>query len=121
MTDNEIIKAFRCCYLNEDECEECPCFKDGHCTDYGDVFTIVKQILDLINRLQAENERLKEHNDTLMGRIDSLIYDCDCIKLFTINKFAERLKEKAYLNDRRIYVVLRDDIDDVKKEMVGEE
>ena len=59
MTDNEIIKAFRCCYLNEDECEECPCFKDGHCTDVGDVFNIVKQILDFINRQQAEIDRLE--------------------------------------------------------------
>ena len=60
MTDNEIIKAFRCCYLKEDLCEECPCLKDEKCTDMGNVFNIPKQILDLINRQKAEIENYKQ-------------------------------------------------------------
>ena len=69
--------------------------------------SVLKCSLDLINRLQAENERLLQKLQQPQTE--------------AIKEFAERLKEKAYLNDRRIYVVLRDDIDDVKKEMVGEE
>ena len=37
-----------------------------------------------------------------------------------IKEFAERLKKEAYLTDHRVYAVLRDDIDNLVKEMVGE-
>lgn len=114
MTDNEIIKAFRCCYLNEDECEECPCFKDGHCTDVGDVFNIVKQILDLINRQQAEIERLTKETMNMAITIETCQAEA-------IKEFAEKLKKEAYLTDHKVYAVLRDDIDNLVKEMVGED
>lgn len=60
MTDNEIIKVFECCYTDAD-CDECPLYsKENHkCTDIGAEINIPKKILDLINRQQAENERLK--------------------------------------------------------------
>ena len=57
MTDSEIVKAFSCCYLNGDNCEKCPCFKDGFCTDMEDVFNLPKQIISLITR---QKERIKE-------------------------------------------------------------
>ena len=50
LTVKEIIKALECC-INQD-CGNCPMFDKTEC-DF-DKFT-----LDLINRLQAENERLK--------------------------------------------------------------
>ena len=53
MTDNEIIKALECCANGK--CGECPLFKE----DCGDDI-ICKNALDLITRLQEENETLKE-------------------------------------------------------------
>ena len=110
MTANEIIKAFRCCYLNEDECEDCPCFKDGYCTDVGDVFNIVKQILDLINRQKAEIERLLQKLQQPQA---------DAIK-----EFAEKLKEEKYYGSDAIgygtWAVEVADIDNLVKEMTGD-
>lgn len=79
-----------------------------------DIIELINSKNDLINRLKAENERLTRKTMEMAITIETCQADA-------IKEFEERLKEKAYLNDRRIYVVLRDDIDDVKKEMVGEE
>ena len=57
MTDNEIIKALECCANGDtDECQNCPYVeKYPYCDG-----PMERDVLDLINRLQAENERLKE-------------------------------------------------------------
>ncbi len=64
MTDNEIKKMLECCKQEIDdngvicgECKKCPNYegKTGLCKE--DLPTVV---LDLINRLKAENERLKK-------------------------------------------------------------
>ena len=56
MNDNEIIKALECCLAELCHCKECPRFVRGvddcHVKLYNDS-------LDLINRQQAEIERLK--------------------------------------------------------------
>ena len=66
MTDNEIIKALECC--RDCNCKECPCCRiiDGgtHCTEIDE-----EQILDLINRLKAENEALINGQETLQKYI----------------------------------------------------
>lgn len=62
LTDSEIVKALECC-CNDDiadkqnltECYSCPLASDKECT-----YTLRKHALDLINRLQAEVERLKK-------------------------------------------------------------
>ena len=55
MEDNEIIKALECCSKPVGEnCKECPL----HLADCLNV-NIEGLALDLINRLQAENERLQ--------------------------------------------------------------
>lgn len=57
MKDNEIIKALERCGFDEDMCLDCPiqcdCEKDTEA-----MVDRAKAILDLINRQQAENERL---------------------------------------------------------------
>lgn len=62
MTDNEIKKAFECCEANEGirpNCKKCPYFwleeKPVDCHKQ-----VRKNAIDLINRQQAEIERLKE-------------------------------------------------------------
>jgi hypothetical protein len=67
MTDNEIIKALECC-TNPKVGEICPRanFADV-CTD-GCVQVLVVQTLDLINRIQAENEDLKKVIETMTNK-----------------------------------------------------
>ena len=89
MTDNEIIKALKCC-SNAEPCENCPYQKQCDETDLAEI------TLDLINRKQAE---IKELN-TIRSR---LIYDSGTltkisdelyqkIKAEAVKEFAEKLK-----------------------------
>lgn len=64
MTDNEIIKALECC-SNGEPCANCPYQKQCDETDLAEI------ALDLINRQQAEIERLKafkSYFDGLYGK-----------------------------------------------------
>ena len=55
MTDNEIIKALEICENYKETCEYCPYDNIRHCAD-----EIRKDALDLIQRQQAEIDRLTE-------------------------------------------------------------
>lgn len=57
MTDNENIKAFECCYVEDSrlDCNECPI---KNACDY---FGVRDEIKNLINHLEAEIERPKEN------------------------------------------------------------
>ena len=60
LTDNEIKKALECCAGKDGErfCWDCPCKNAETVKEYCD-YKMLKSALDLINRLEAENERLK--------------------------------------------------------------
>lgn len=62
MTDNEIIKALECC--NKDDCDNCPYKRN--CKN------VMCDVLDLINRQQAEYNNLLEQ---------FRILDCECGRL----------------------------------------
>ena len=128
-TDNEIIKALECCISGEEcDCLLCPLHDEEFCTDERN-----RAELDLINRQKAEIERLQEHNNILICRVDDIVYECDCAKQEAIKEFAERLKEEPikcafpllglqtrdeieeYFND--IMLQVRDAIDKIVKEM----
>ena len=95
MTDNQIIKALEGCWL-EGNCEHCPMKKDNKCK------AILRQIvLDLINRQQAEIERLNKQNEALHKRYINkhtayceLLDELEETKIESIKEFAERLKDK---------------------------
>lgn len=56
MTDNEIKKALECCLIADSKCADCHFSFERHfCKN-----ALLRQTLDLINRLEAEIERLKE-------------------------------------------------------------
>lgn len=57
MTDNEIIKALECCAIKND-CKGC--YFDTHEAEDICAREVVKNAFDLINRQQAEIERLKD-------------------------------------------------------------
>lgn len=62
MTEEQIIKAFECCYVEDSrlDCNECP-IKDA-CNDFG----VRDAIKDLNNCLKAEIERPKENITNLI-------------------------------------------------------
>ena len=141
MTDNEIIKALECC-SNAEPCANCPYQKQCDETDLAEI------ALDLINRQQAEIERLQKSIELMKGSKCVYSYDgetleyCTCspcpvsktkdqIKAEAVKEFAERLIKSSSScvmvdGDREIpgtksYTIPETGIDNLVKEMVGEE
>ena len=82
MTDNEIKKALECCKNDGIICIECPYKKANGCME-----KLSADALDLINRLQAENEDLKSEN---------LILSQKRFNIFESLEFGEKIKAEAY-------------------------
>ena len=116
MTDNEIIKALEC-HAEEslDTCSLCPLLNIEGCA-----YEAAEYALNLINRQQAEIERLKK----ILAEEEEK-YKL-CAKRFYkvgVKDFAERLKEKSYPFPCAIGVenaVTIRIIDDLAKEMAGD-
>ena len=110
LTDQEIIKAFRECgqKMNTNYCDECP-YNKGMCND----IQMTKDILDLINRLQAENERLKQNNKAIMQTIADVHTEA-------IKEFAERLNDAFSVNVMMPSYYVRTCIKNTLNERVGE-
>ena len=112
MTDNEIIKALECC-SNGEPCANCPCQKQCDETDLAEI------ALDLINRKQAEIERLKK----ILAEEEEK-YKL-CAKRFYkvgVKDFAERLKEskKKYEGTLAGWTFTMTELDNLVKEMAGD-
>ena len=60
MTDNEIKKALECCMKICKDCDNCPCINNDYINVYDCKYALLKNALNLINRLKAENERLSK-------------------------------------------------------------
>ena len=89
LTDNDIKKALECCLSNEEgKCEECPLRRY-----HDEVFTCLslkqEYALNLINRLQAENENYSKNNQTMTSDILKLYKELEQAKAEN-----ERLKEE---------------------------
>ena len=108
MTDKEIIKALECC-IKFIDCTECPYKGITKCSVEVDA-------LDLINRQQAEIERLTAGQEILHKCIAS-------IKAEAITDFAKRLREKSVILHfaeypyRAVKVLAVCDITAVEKEL----
>ena len=139
MTDNEIIKALQCCANGDtDECQNCPYVeKYPYCDG-----PMERDVLDLINRQQAENERLKEkstvvllkprnaqfenleHFETRQISKEMLPAIVRRTKAEAYKEFAEKLHEELRMygtKDKFNKAVFLNVVDRVKKEMVGED
>ena len=120
MTDNEIIKALECCLLSneqqESRCEDCP-MEVSHaiCQEL-----LAFHALDLINRQKAEIEDLKTQRRVLAVCWKDTRKYLKTAKSEAIKEFAERLNVSfgSYTDDTVIWV--REKIDNLVKEMVGE-
>ena len=146
MTDEQIIKALKICFEDE-ECTGCPLENnENEC----EKFNVWEQAFDLINRQKAEIERLKTENKDISEQFRILDVECERLEKANENQKAEieRHREHIELLDieheairnkaikefaeelisrfsTEIYgwygeIVLIDDIDNLVKEMVGE-
>lgn len=138
--DEEIIKALECCVstTTDEACDGCPFNKQNLCDK--DQLALEKYALNLINHQKAEIEKLKAENQILYRNADTALQD-DLnerrelfepeIKAEAYKKFAERIKlsikanvVETLCNDiKGVYKAeyVLDDIDNLLKEMVGEE
>ena len=148
MTDSEIIKALeKCVERNKSICVVCDCTNKEHCTEY-----LAKEALDLINRLQAENELLETENKRLyeaiyQGNITigfkmkaerlhqmQQIEQIERAKTEAYEEFAERVhchcqniinqewnKKISPVSWADAYQQFDDEVDNLLKEMVGED
>lgn len=120
MTDNEVIKAL-------EEMADYP--------HYYEEGQILKNALDIINRLKDKEREYR-------GKVQSQRYEISCnqknierykgvIKIIekdiakakyeAIKEFAERLKEETLTTDKFGEILLVQDIDNLVKEMVGDD
>ena len=109
ITEKEIIKALECCgNVITSSCKEC----SYHSTYNANcVRELMRNALDLINRQQAEIERLQTENN-IFQRMQRDIISYDDMKKSIVQDFIDRL-----LKVRGIITL--DDISKIKKEMVG--
>lgn len=137
-TDNEIKKALEYCtsvaYLGV--CKDCAYMK-FKTTDNGCLDPMLKDALDLINRLEAEIERLKQNLEEAhidirerLAEIERMreiseAFDIEheAIKNCAVKEFAERLENKFNCIPQHHFTLAQVlfDLDKTKKEMVGEE
>ena len=121
LNDNEIIKALECCKRAAvRQCEGCPYKERSSCA-----FELRRDALDLINRQQAEIERLKLEVEAVDELINPLPFKSnfdraiETAKSEAIKEFAERLKGMHRHNTTSVtsLVTVFDNINNLVKEM----
>ena len=134
MTDKEIKKALECCATDTCFTNSCPFEDESDGFDISKCTSSLSRIaLDLLNRQQAEIERLKDENlqseyparirvDDFLVCANSLgewLEFCDSLKAEAIKELAERVKMAFYYEfDEIIPSIMADNIDNLVKEMV---
>ena len=133
LTDTEIKKALEICGTYKGKCTYCPAFIK---VDRSNCKKVLLGALDIINRLQAKVDdkedaiqyadkvikSLQADMDRLQANISELVKQT---KSEAYKQFAERLEEKSFQSFGN-YGITRDvvevcDIDNLVKEMVGED
>ena len=138
MTDNDIKKALECCTKGL-ECKSCPANPHkgnyGYCTGL-----LLKDTLDLINRIEAENERLKGISDNKTkellrynASIEELHKKLETAKAEAYKEFAELIhchcqsiinhewnKKVSPVSWADAYEQFDEEVDNLLKEMVGD-
>lgn len=110
MKDNEIIKALECCvYIGENE----NCNKCKYNQEYLHGSSLLMNALGLINRQKAENERLKAEAGMTEGYAEALEQKAR-------KEFAERLKDSFCYDWIYKGEKIKEDIDNLLKEMESE-
>ena len=113
MTTEQIIN----CWKHERELAKCVC---RYFVDQVEL-SLVNETLELINRQQAENERLQKKVEELSEVLsESIRIRYKEAKSEAVKEFAERLKENKFTHRNFGQLVYVEDIDNLVKEMVGE-
>lgn len=132
MTDKQIMQALNCCTSKSISCQKCPLLSKSKCER-----ELIQYSFELINRQQAEIQRLEslvktqgieidELNEFANERLDKFTerYDRN-LRAEVIKEFAERLdsyKEYRYNENCDFIPYVRlSDIEKVVYEMVGTE
>lgn len=132
MTDNEIKKALECCSNHDGSkgelCEtECP--YQNNCYDKEKGIDFLRDALNLINRLEAENERLKKEKDeyaylydkhinTAFSHIKAEAYK-ECIQKIKVKSKKEHLVCSG-ASLRTDYTITDKELNNLLKELVGD-
>lgn len=118
MTDNEIIKALECCIVEgEMMCNKCPL--ESECAHYPLDDIKAMYALDLIKRQKTEIDKLKIEICALSQKRITFPERLKIVKHareHAIKKFAERLKKL-----KQMPLITNNDIDNLVKEMTGDE
>ena len=95
MTDEEIIKTLECCADSENyQCNKCPLYADCEKT------SIAENALDLINRQQAEIERLRKEVNLVSIQFQDL---------------QERYEEAQIIAQRKGVITMQNDMTDKQR------
>ena len=132
-TDEQIIKALKCCIAQENceevSCEICPYDKVYDCKE-----VMLKNVLDIFNRKNAENERLKAKilvkdniNDYNTAQLRIAREELRTAKSNAIKEFTERVETlvlplllAATLEEKDMVYRCLSIIDNLVKEMTEE-
>ena len=124
-TDEDVIKALECCSEPSTKtCKELQCPLNEKCERNLD--SLERFALDLIKRQKAEIERLETIIRDQEDEIEYLKIAQNAIRHSAIKEFAERLKSefeiKPHYDKLTIQIgnIIRDAIDNLVKETVGE-
>ena len=144
LTDKDIVKALGCCLQVCEDCNSCPAVTSEHTTVWECKDALSKQVLDLINRLQEENERLKnaykqcawerdifaeDIKEEIKKDCSYLMLDIKTIKAEAYKECIEKVKEKSQVEiycDNQLpepiatYHITEDTLDNLLKEMIKE-
>ena len=118
MTDKEIIKALGLCFnINHNaglNCGECP-YKKDKCS-----LALYNDTIDLINRQQAEIDRLTNYNRCIDAQCRDLLDKEEKAKAKAIKEFAEKLKDVFVTIDGTFECwEIEEHIDNIVEEMAG--
>ena len=108
-------------------------YAEPQVTERGIVANTINDVLNLVNRQKAEIEKLKSKNEILSHNADNAFQEGlnECRELFepeikseAYKEFAERLKRSTVtvvLGNKIYSVATSKDVDNILKELVGEE
>ena len=84
-------------------------------------FILTRALVNEAKRQQAEIEQWKEESNKYQNLWCEAVKDLQTAKTEAIKEFAERLKEKAPNITEERFHILRNEIDNLVKEMVGDD
>lgn len=135
-TDEEIVKAWECCLCDTSECLQCQNKKlcKIECDELAvKTLDLINRKVEEINRFKAEIERIQKARlkqaqflAEQKAQKYELIDKLSRAKAEACKEFAEKLKKKCYedfeeTDEMLAPYVTEDNIDEVLKEMIGEE